>query len=59
MGMIRKSLFVLSAGAVRPSSKKQRVAKATLKQNRKQTRLMARQTRLQERLAKMQEVSDH
>jgi hypothetical protein len=31
VGLIRKTLFVTTAGAVRPSSKKQRVAKATLK----------------------------
>lgn len=40
MGLIRKTLAVGTLGAVRPSSKKQRVARATLKELRTQTRLM-------------------
>lgn len=40
MGLIRKSLFVSTGGLVNPSSKKQRVASRTLKEARKQTKLM-------------------
>ncbi|MBB4689844.1 DUF2510 domain-containing protein [Amycolatopsis jiangsuensis] len=40
MGIIRKSLMVGTGGVVRGSSKKQRVAKAQLKELRKQTSMM-------------------
>ena len=39
MGLIRKTLMIGTAGVVRGSSKKQRVAKASLRQLREQTRL--------------------
>jgi len=39
MGLIRKTLMVFSGGLVRGNSKKQRVAKAQLKQLRTQTKL--------------------
>ena len=44
MGLIRKTLFVSTAGLVRPSSKKQRTAKAQLKEARRQTEILAQQT---------------
>lgn len=40
MGLIRKSLALGTLGVVRPSSRKQRVAKATLNELKAQTRLM-------------------
>lgn len=40
MGMIRKSLMVGSLGLVRGSSKKQRVAKATLREAQAQTNIL-------------------
>ena len=39
VGLIRKTLMISTAGIVRGSSKKQRVAKASLRQLRQQTRL--------------------
>lgn len=45
MGLIRKSLAVTTVGLVRPNSKKQRVAKAQLKELKQQTRIMAEQER--------------
>lgn len=45
MGLIRKTLMIGTAGAVRGNSKKQRVAKAQLKELKQQTRLMAEQER--------------
>lgn len=42
MGIIRKSLAVTTLGVVRPSSKKQRVAKKSLKELRKQTKALKR-----------------
>lgn len=45
MGLIRKSLMIGTAGIVRGSSKKQRVAKASLKELKQQTKLMAEQER--------------
>lgn len=45
MGLIRKSLMIGTAGLVRGSSKKQRVAKAQLKELKQQTKLMAEQAR--------------
>lgn len=45
MGLIRKTLMVGTAGIVRGSSKKQRVAKAQLKQLKQQTQIMAEQER--------------
>lgn len=50
MGLIRKTLMVGSAGMVRGSSKKQRVAKAQLKQLQEQTRI-ARQDALAQQAA--------
>lgn len=49
MGLIRKTLMVGTVGVVRGSSKKQRVAKAQLRQLKEQTRIaqeeaLARQT---------------
>lgn len=43
MGLIRKSLAITTVGLVRPSSKKQRVAKAQLKELKQQTRIMSEQ----------------
>jgi hypothetical protein len=48
MGLIRKSLAVTSLGVVRGSSKKQRVAKAQLKELQQQTRIMAEQERAEQ-----------
>ncbi|WP_300008071.1 hypothetical protein [Pseudonocardia sp.] len=48
MGLIRKSLMIGTAGLVRGSSKKQRVAKAQLKELREQTRIMAEQERAEQ-----------
>lgn len=45
MGLIRKSLAISTIGLVRPNSKKQRVAKAQLKELKQQTRIMAEQER--------------
>jgi hypothetical protein len=45
MGLIRKSLMVGSFGLVRGSSKKQRVAKATLREAQAQTQLIRQATR--------------
>ncbi|WP_329063068.1 DUF2510 domain-containing protein [Amycolatopsis sp. NBC_01480] len=45
MGIIRKSLMIGTAGVVRGSSKKQRVAKAQLKELRKQTEIAQAQAR--------------
>lgn len=45
MGLIRKTLAVSTIGLVRPNSKKQRVAKAQLKELKEQTRIMAEQER--------------
>ncbi len=45
MGLIRKTLMVGTAGIVKGSSKKQRVAKASLKELKQQTKLMAEQDR--------------
>lgn len=45
MGLIRKTLMIGTAGVVRGSSKKQRVAKAQLKELKQQTRIMAEQER--------------
>ncbi len=47
MGLIRKTLMVGTMGAVRGSSKKQRVAKAQLKELRVQTRLQQAQLQQQ------------
>ncbi len=49
MGLIRKTLMVGTMGAVRGSSKKQRVAKAQLKELRVQTKLQ--QSQLQQQRA--------
>jgi uncharacterized protein DUF2510 len=43
MGLIRKTLMVGTAGVVRGSSKKQRVAKAQLKQQKEQTAIARQQ----------------
>ncbi|HVV12475.1 DUF2510 domain-containing protein [Amycolatopsis sp.] len=48
MGLIRKTLMISTAGAVRGSSKKQRVAKAQLKELRQQTRIAAQQAKAQQ-----------
>lgn len=48
MGLIRKTLMISTAGAVRGSSKKQRVAKAQLKELRQQTRIAEQQARAQQ-----------
>lgn len=40
MGLIRKTLMISTAGLVRGNSKKQRVAKASLRQHRRQTALL-------------------
>lgn len=48
MGLIRKSLMIGTAGLVRGSSKKQRVAKASLRAQRRANRIAARQLRLDE-----------
>lgn len=45
MGLIRKTLMIGTAGLVRGSSKKQRLAKAQLKELKQQTRIMAEQAR--------------
>lgn len=52
MGLIRKTLSVSTVGLVRGSSKKQRVAKAQLKELRKQTGMMADAVEEQERQAR-------
>lgn len=48
MGLIRKTLMVGTAGLVQGSSKKQRVAKAQLKELKQQTRIMAEQERAEQ-----------
>lgn len=48
MGLIRKTMMVGTMGAVRGSSKKQRVAKAQLKELRVQTRLQQAQLQQQQ-----------
>lgn len=48
MGLIRKTAAVFTVGIIKPSSKKQRVAKKTLKAERRQANALeqiARQTR--------------
>lgn len=45
MGLIRKTLMISTAGVVRGSSKKQRIAKASLNQLKQQTELMKEQER--------------
>jgi hypothetical protein len=46
MGLIRKTLAVGTVGMVRPSSKKQRVAKKSLKELKEQTKIQAMQANL-------------
>jgi hypothetical protein len=48
VGLIRKTLMISTAGAVRGSSKKQRVAKAQLKELRLQTRIAEQQAKEQQ-----------
>jgi hypothetical protein len=48
VGLIRKTLMISTAGAVRGSSKKQRVAKSQLKELRQQTRIAEQQATAQQ-----------
>lgn len=56
MGMIRKSLAISTLGLVRGSSKKQRVAKKTLKSSLRQEEIMEAQLRAS-RVATVEEVA--
>lgn len=56
MGLIRKSLAVSTLGLVRGSSKKQRVAKKTLKSSLRQEEIMEAQLRAS-RVATVEEVA--
>jgi Protein of unknown function (DUF2510) len=51
MGLIRKTLMVGTAGLVRGSSKKQRVAKAQLKQVKEQTAIARQQLAMDQQRA--------
>lgn len=46
MGLIRKSIMISTGGIVRGSSKKQRVAKKSLRELREQTKLMNQQAQV-------------
>ena len=48
MGLIRKTLMISTGGLVRGSSKKQRVAKKSLRELRTQTKLQQQQVRAQQ-----------